>query len=212
MFKIQVNKSNYNKSTYNSLERFISYFYQVDSIVKCQAQKVLEIGVGNKLSSEYLKSVGIEVVTCDFDPAINPDIVADVRDIPVESKSFDTVVAFQVLEHIPFEDFSSVLGEFARITKKNVIISLPYRSTYVNLAFKFPGIRTLLKRNFVDLSIRIPLRFGGFETSGQHYWEIDNNLYTLKKVKTEIEKYFTIKKDFSPVLNKFHYFFVLEVK
>lgn len=212
MFKIQVNKSNYNKSTYNSLERFISYFYQVDSIVKCQAQKVLEIGVGNKLSSEYLKSVGIEVVTCDFDPAINPDIVADVRNIPVENKSFDTVVAFQVLEHIPFEDFSSVLGEFARITKKNVIISLPYRSTYFNLVFKFPGIRTLLKRNFVDLSIRIPLRFGGFETSGQHYWEIDNNLYTLKKVKTEIEKYFTIKKSFSPILNKFHYFFVLEIK
>lgn len=211
--EVQVGKGYYNRRAYNTLERFISYHYQVDSIAGLDGvTSVLEIGAGTAITAKYLSESGIKVTTCDFDANTSPDIVADIRNIPVPAKSHDAVVAFQVLEHIPFEDFGKALAEFARISKKNVIISLPYRSSYFEFVLKFPGIRTLFKKNFFDLSVRFPLVFGGFETSGQHYWEIDRKHYSLKRVRKVIEQHFMIEKEFSPVLNKFHYFFILKVK
>lgn len=210
-FNLQVKKGHYVKDSYNNLERFISYYYQINAILDCNPKNILEIGPGNNIVSGYLKGKGIDVTTSDFDPTTSPDIVADMRSIPIESKSLDAVVAFQVLEHIPFDELGNALKEFSRIAKKFIIISIPYRSSYFECVLKFPGIRTLLKKNFIDMSFRIPLKFGGFETSGQHYWEIDAGSYTLKKVRAELEKHGVIKKEFSPLLNKFHYFFVLEI-
>lgn len=211
--KVQVKSGHYKKRSYNSLERFISYYYQVDSILQLEGvNSLLEIGSGNGIISKHIPIYGIDVTTCDFDANVSPDIVADVRNMPIKDKSYDATVAFQVLEHIPFEDFEKALSEISRISKRYVIISLPYRSSYFEFIFKFPGIRTLFKRNFFDLSMRFPISFGGFETSGQHYWEIDRKKYSLNKVRASLKKFFKIKKEFSPILNKFHYFFLLQVK
>lgn len=210
---VQVSKGYYNKRFYNILERFISYHYQVDYIMSLDdVESVLEIGAGSSITAKYLSDCGIKVTTCDFDSNTSPDVVSDVRSIDIPSKTHDVVAAFQILEHVPFEDFDKALYEIARISKKYSVISLPYRSSYFEFVLKFPGIRTLFKRNFFDLSFRIPLVFGGFETSGQHYWEIDRKKYSLSKVRNAIEKHFKIIKESSPVLNKFHYFFILEVK
>lgn len=211
--KIQVKEGHYAKRSYNSLERFISYHYQIDSVLRAkEIESVIEIGAGNGIVAGYLSDIGIHVTTCDFDQRVKPDIVADIRNIPVPDKSYDAVLAFQVLEHIPFEDFVNALPELARISKKYVIISLPYRSSYFELILKFPGIRTLFKRNFFDLSLRFPIAFKGFDTSGQHHWEIDRKKFSLGKVRKALEQRFSIKEEFSPLLNKFHYFFILEVK
>jgi len=188
---------------------FISYHFQTDSILKLGSQSVLEVGVGSGVTAAYLRNCGVKVTTCDFDPSVHPDIVADVLAIPVPDKSYDAAVAFQILEHIPFGEFGKALDELMRISSKNVVISLPYRSSYFEWVIKIPGIRTLLKRNFIDLTLRWPLRFGGFETSGQHHWEIDSGKYKLSRVKEEIRKHARILDEFSPPLNKFHYFFVL---
>lgn len=208
---VQVNDGHYKKNSYNNLERFISYYYQTESILKKNPRSLLEIGPGNKIVANYLQAKGVNVTTCDFDDSTSPDIVADMRKIPVSNKSLDMVVAFQVLEHIPFEEVNTALMEFARIAQKYIIVSVPYRSSYFEAVIKFPGIRTLLKRHFIDLSLRWRLRFGGFKTSGQHYWEIDSGPYSLAKVRAEMEKVGRIVEEFSPALNKFHYFFIIEI-
>ena len=77
-----------------------------------------------------------------------------------------------------------------------------------NLADGFP----LLKRNFIDLAINRHLNFGGFETSGQHYFEIDRKKYKLSAIREKIKNHFNIIEEFSPVLNKYHIFFILERK
>ncbi len=209
--KVQVTKGYYSKNSYNTLERFISYYHQINFVLETGAQKILEIGPGSNIVTHYLRETGHEVSTCDFDKNVKPDIVADVRSIPVPDKSYDAVLAFQILEHIPFEDLGKALKEFSRISRRSVIISVPYRSTVFEWVLKFPGIRTLFKKTHLDLSVRLPLTFKGFETSGQHYWEIDRKKYTLAVVREELKKYFVIKQECSPVLNKFHYFFILEL-
>ncbi|TSC89645.1 MAG: methyltransferase type 11 [Parcubacteria group bacterium Gr01-1014_3] len=206
----QVKKQHYFQKKYDDLSRFVSYYYQVDLARSVNPEKILEIGKGNGMVSDYLKKIGFPVTTCDFDQNLNPDIVADVRSIPVASNSFDAVLAYEMLEHLPFEEFEKCLQELKRISKKNVLISLPYKSSSFEFFFKFPGVRTLFKKGFLHWLIRIPLKFGGIKVSGQHYWEIDLYQWPLRKVRGIIERHFKIKKEFSPPLNSYHRFFLLE--
>jgi ubiquinone/menaquinone biosynthesis C-methylase UbiE len=49
--------------------------------------------------------------------------VARVQNLPHADNSFDTVTAFEVLEHI--DDVSAALGELRRVAKHNVILTVP---------------------------------------------------------------------------------------
>jgi hypothetical protein len=209
---VQVKEGYYARREYNTLERFISYFYQINSVTRLDnIQSVLEIGPGSKLVSNELSRLGYDVTTCDFDVSINPDIVCDVRDLP-KNKKYDVIMACQILEHIPYEAFEKVMDDFYEISNKYVVVSLPRRSTGFNIVMKIPFIQTLFKRKFFDISMQLPLRFPGFKESGQHYWEIDGWTTGLKKVRKSLKSRFTIHTEFSPPLYKYHRFFILEKK
>ncbi len=206
----QVKKEHYFRKKYDDLNRFISYFYQIDLASRPDVKSILEIGKGNGTVSDYLKKLGYNLTSVDIDPDLKPDVVADIRQLPMKDAEFDLVMACEVLEHLPFEDFEKTLQELKRVSGKYVLISLPYRSTGFEAVFKFPFIRTVLRMPFLSLFFRIPLRFGGIKVSGQHYWEIDCWKYSLGKVKKIINRHFKIIKVVRPVLNSYHYFFVLE--
>lgn len=211
--KLQVKEGHYKKWKYTNLPRFISFFYQIDSIVALAGvQSVLEIGPGSKLVADELKKMGYAVTTCDFDASVSPDVVSDVRNLPFEADSFDCVMACQILEHIPFTDFEKTVGDLAKITKKYAVISVPNRSMGFEFVIKFPFIQTITGKKFIDVTLPFPVKFPGFAESGQHYWEID--FWTTKRsaVERALEQHFTITKKFRPVLNKYHQFYVLERK
>lgn len=208
-FKIQVPREHY-MNNYDSIERFISYFCQIDFALKTKARRILEIGIGNKTVSDYLKRCGLEVTTCDFDHSLGPDIVADIRKLPFEKNQFETVLAFEILEHIPFSDFEKALAEISRVSSKNVIISIPYSCAHIeNL--------TLICIPFFSKLFRIALRVPYFfmptklnEKNKEHYWEMGRKGYSKKRIREVLKKYFKIKKEFQPELNSYHYFFILE--
>lgn len=210
----QVSKEHYARRKYNDLGRFVSYFYQTDLALELfqPGDKILEVGKGSGFFSDYLKKLGYQITTCDFDNTLKPDVVADVRRLPFKDGEFGAVTAFEVLEHLPFEDAPKALSELRRVTSRYAVISLPYRSTVFEWILKFPGIRTLFKKSFLNCCLRIPLKFGGIAVSGQHHWEIDGGRFRLAKVRRVIAEHFTIRKEFSPPLDKYHYFFVLEKK
>ncbi len=210
---LQVKKEHYFRRKYNSLNRFISYFYQIDlvsSLVPTNDSKILEIGIGNAFVSDYLKKTGYNVVTCDFDERLKPDIVADIRGLDLEKDSYSVVTAFEILEHIPFEDFEKTLNNLKKISSKFVVISLPYRSTSIEFVLKIPFIRTLFKSDFLVFFLRFPWFFRGFTSSGQHYWEIDGYKYRLSKVLKILKNNFKSVKKIRPVLDGYRLFFVLE--
>ncbi len=210
-FNIQVPKEHY-FGKYDDLMRFISYFYQIDLVRKLKPNNVLEVGIGNKTVSNYLKQNGIKVDTCDFNKDLEPNYVADIRELPFKDKSYDVVMACEVLEHIPWKDVERALKELHRISKKHVLISIPYSSTGFELLFKFPLIGRILKRPFLDLFLRIPYFFIGIKFSGEHYWEMGRRNYSKRKIKSLFGKYFKIIKEIRPILNHYHYFFILEKK
>lgn len=205
---IQV-EDGYYKKDYDKLTRFASYYHQIKCVNSLKPDNILEIGIGNKTVSSYLKNMEYQITTCDFDQSLDPDIVADVRKMPLESKSFDLVMSCEVLEHIAWKDFDVALKELHRISKKYVIISLPYASLCFEWLFKFPFADKITKEHFIYFKIRIPLWLK-HKFDGQHYWEIGKRGYSLNRIRKSLKKYFKIIDESSPYLSPYNYFFILE--
>ena len=55
---IQVEPNHYFDKSYDTKERFISYWHQVNEIVRLEPDSVLEIGIGSGFVSKYLKEKG----------------------------------------------------------------------------------------------------------------------------------------------------------
>ena len=197
---------------YDDVLRFISYYYQISIIKKIKPDSILEIGLGNRTLNSYLKNSGFKVQSCDFDARLNPDIIGDIRELPISDNAYGTTVAFEVLEHIPWDDVDKALSELHRVTKNQLVISIPYASTGFEIVARFPLVQTLTGRKFLDLFLRIPFFFRKHKFYGQHYWEMGSQGYPISKIRKALKKYFIIQQEIRPILNYFHYFFVLEKK
>jgi ubiquinone/menaquinone biosynthesis C-methylase UbiE len=212
-FDVQVDAEEHYGASYDTFQRFSSYFYQIDFTRSASPKTVLEIGIGNGLVADYLRKVGYQVTTCDFDRKLKPDVTADIRDLGViKSNSQDVVIACEILEHIPFADVPQALKELARVAKKRVIISIPFSSLTIEL------IGAVSKTYGPGKTIRLPLRIPQFlagdvnKRNHEHYWELGRRGYPLRKVRKLLRQHFKgIEKEFHPHLNPYHRFFILEV-
>jgi 2-polyprenyl-3-methyl-5-hydroxy-6-metoxy-1,4-benzoquinol methylase len=122
---IQVSKENYKFETYITKGRWNSYWNQLAEVIKLSPKNVLEIGVGSGVFKTIITELGVKVTTVDIDPELNPDCVATATDLPFQDSSFDTVVCFQVLEHLPYKNALTAVREITRVSSRNVLISLP---------------------------------------------------------------------------------------
>ena len=194
---------NYFERKYNDGERWMSYFRQIDEVLKLKPVNVLEVGVGNGLAAHYLKSCGISVTTLDIERELKPDFVGSVEKMPFDDNSFDAVLCAEVLEHLPFEKFPSALLELKRITKKFVVLSLPHWGWTFKFCLKIPLLPPL---KFLWKFSRILKH-----KPAEHQWEIGKRRFPLSKVKKEISASgFRILNHYIIFENPYHYFFILE--
>lgn len=139
------------KKEYDDVLRFISYFYQISLIKELNPGSILEIGVGNKTVSNYLKQQGFNVITCDIDRTLKPDYSADIRELPFDDNSFDAILACEILEHLPWKDVDIALTELHRVTKDYVVISIPYSAAYFEFLLKFSLLKKILNRDYLSV-------------------------------------------------------------
>lgn len=89
---------------------------------------VLDVGCGAGWYTRFLTEQGFHVIPVDLVTRM-PDshafgfTHARAEALPFRDKAFDTVIMFDVLEHIP--DEMAVLSEAARVTRKRLILSVP---------------------------------------------------------------------------------------
>lgn len=209
---IQVPSNHYFEPEYDDLTRFISYFHQIDLVRSLRPRNVLEIGVGNKTVANYLRHYGTEVATCDFDPELKPDCVADIRSLPFRDRSFHLVMACEVLEHLPWSEVEPTLRELHRTTERFVLLSIPHASASLELILRSPLPPRLLRTPFLSVFLRIPLFFTRIRFTGEHYWEMGRRSYPVRKIRRTLRKYFEIHRELRPVLHSYLHFFVLEKK
>jgi len=208
-FKPKIPESYYFQS-YDTKERWMSYWYQINLALKTNSKKVLEVGFGNGTVSDCLKRAGLEVTTVDIDAGLNPDHICSVTELTniFKPNSFDAVLCYEVLEHIPFEYFEKALDELDHVSNKFVILSLPYWGPQLSISLNASLIGTK------SLCIKLPLptkhRFHSYAPG--HYWEIGLRGYPLRKITKILKKRFTISERFVCPQNPYHLFFVLRKK
>lgn len=81
--------------------------------MKAGEKVVIDIGAGE---SVYHIPDG-PPITIDIDPRVNPDIIADARELPLPDNFADITHASHILEHFSFKETITVLKEWARVTK-----------------------------------------------------------------------------------------------
>lgn len=70
--------------------------------------RVCDLGAGGRTTAQRIWP-DAEIVTVDVDPAMEPDVVADVRDLPEDLGKFHAILAAHLLEHIPRPDVVAAL-------------------------------------------------------------------------------------------------------
>lgn len=177
MENIQVKNTHYNFLKYENINRFASYYFQLKTVIEINPNNILEIGKGSGFFYREIKNQGYDIKIADFDASLNPDFVADVRDLPLNSDSFSCVCAFQILEHLPFEDFKKSVNELKRVSKEYLFISLPDKGRYLKLDLRLPKIGKI-KKLYSLTKFKQDIHI----FNGEHYWEINKKGYDEKNI------------------------------
>jgi SAM-dependent methyltransferase len=84
------------------------------------AETALDVATGGGHVARRLREAGVNVVTVDPAPGMQPDVVSRGEDLPFADGSFD-VVACRVAAH-HFDDVEKAVHEMARVSRDRVII------------------------------------------------------------------------------------------
>jgi 2-polyprenyl-3-methyl-5-hydroxy-6-metoxy-1,4-benzoquinol methylase len=111
-------------------------------IIDRQAKTVLDVGSGPGLPMELLKvwhrfklTVGVDV----FKPYLNETkkkkihdkyVLQDIRKLDFPDKSYDVVIALQVIEHLEKKEAWKLIAKMEKIAKRQVILATPIGYMY----------------------------------------------------------------------------------
>lgn len=156
-------------------------------------KNILDIGCGygwfefNILQKKFNKLVGVETAEKNLEIAkdsIKHDKVffeiGSAIDLPFGDNSFDTVVTWEVIEHIPKNTENKMLQEVARVLKNGGIFyfSTPYKAIINN--FTDPAWWLIGHRHYSTNKLITLLRKNGFEVleirKRGRYWDLFGSL------------------------------------
>lgn len=203
--KKQVAKEHYDFTSYMNRPRWNSVWNQLDEVSRLAPDSVLEVGPGSGVFRNQGQQFGLNIETVDIDPELNPDHLATVTDLPFADNHYDLVCAFQVLEHIPYEDSLKAFAEMVRVSRRHVVLSLPDARKVWRFSIDLPQRFTW--QAMVNRPFRKPV---AHEFDGQHYWEIGKLEHPLTRIEADFGASATLQKTYRLFENPYHRFFVFQ--
>ena len=85
------------------------------------ARTALDVATGGGHVARRLREAGLQVVTTDAAPGMEPDVISRSEDLPFADGSFD-IVACRVAAH-HFDDVALAVREMVRVSGRLVLIS-----------------------------------------------------------------------------------------
>jgi len=80
----------------------------------------LDVATGGGHVARRLREAGLEVVTTDPAPGMQPDVICRAEHLPFADSSFDLVLTRIAPHH--FEDIGLAVGELARVSRRQLIV------------------------------------------------------------------------------------------
>jgi SAM-dependent methyltransferase len=84
------------------------------------AESALDVATGGGHVARRLREAGIEVVTADPAPGMQPDVICRAEDLPFADNAFDLVVTRIAPHH--FDDIGASVSELARVSNDLVVV------------------------------------------------------------------------------------------
>jgi len=175
-FSPQVEATHYVNRRYLNKERWQNYWYQIEAVLASGATHILEVGVGNGIVANALRTFGVTVDTVDIDPALSPTHVASVTQLPFSDGAYEFVLCAEVLEHLPYEQSLVAMKELRRVSSKSVLVTLPHAGYVFSHIAKLPFLP------WISWGSKIPHFWKTHVFNGQHYWELGKKGYSKKKL------------------------------
>jgi Methyltransferase domain len=200
----QVAIKHYDFSTYTTKPRWSSYWHQIRSVLgSTKPDSCLVVGKGDGIIPVVVADLGISVSTLDNDPRLDPDILGDVRSIPVADGTFDVVLASQVLEHLSRETLGDALSELRRVSRRRAVISVPQRGRAWELVVRAPLLPRFSAGGVLPARTR-------HDFDGQHYWELGARGFRRRHFEAILRRHFSSFSTFVVDDNPYHRFYVAE--
>jgi len=179
-------REKYLEDAYFTPQQMSSLMEQFMRIRIMRPETILEVGLGNGMLAAMLRQIGIKVTTVDVNPNLEPDIVSDIKSLPLKLTSkFDIVVCCEVLEHIRFDEFEENIRIFKSLSN-NLFLTLPFDAKH----FGFAGILRLPKKGTREIGFWWRTKITK-KIPSEHFWEIGHSLETSKKnIKAIITKFY----------------------
>jgi len=84
------------------------------------ARTALDVATGGGHVARRLRDAGVQVVTCDPSPGMQPDVICFAEDLPFADASFELSATRVAAHH--FADVAQASRELARVSSKRVIV------------------------------------------------------------------------------------------
>lgn len=152
------------------------YWYQqklMEGLIIPGQDRILELGMGSGFAANYCRSKCLDITTLDIDEKKKPDIVANIVTYDFERR-YDHVMAFEILEHIPYEQFERTIRKIPHFINNYAFISLPRNERVVfNLDLKLPKFKRV-SYQWRILKKKITVK--------AHHWELDYGEFTTRRI------------------------------
>jgi SAM-dependent methyltransferase len=194
-------REHYTTLRYDTKKRWCSYWHQVDETLAVSPASVLIVGVGSGIVPAYLRWLGIAVTTLDIVNELEPDLVGDVRAVPLDDDAFDVAVCCQVLEHLELAQVPAALSELARVARRRVVISIPRRGRYWEVAIRIPPLPRFAWGGVLPNR----RRYGG---DPEHHWELGPRAVPRAHFEKLFAEHLTLERTYHVPEHPYHEFFV----
>lgn len=204
-------RERYFNDGYFDVKQLASLSQQIVELKNLSPKSVLEIGVGNGFVSGFMQKAGYQMTTFDINPALEPHVVGNICDLEKTfgADAFDSILCAEVLEHLPFDQFSGLLQQLHSVCRSGCIITLP-RCDAAWIDFRFA--LKLPRFDRVELNIQIPRPNAKKTIYAGHHWEINSSKETsLVRIRSAMKAYFSSVVDYRFMGNLYHQFFILRV-
>lgn len=169
------------------------YFFILKELARLKPTRVLEIGAGEGTIRRVFEPYAERYDTIDLNAKLAPTYIADVRTrVPQAENGYETVIAADILEHIPFDDLPKALANIRAYLKDggHALITIPHRASYF----------LWMTPTYIPHVIRIPTGFcspGAFYRrfikrkiwiDPDHQWEIGDGHHKVADVENMMKK------------------------